>query len=71
MTEDQHATGGTAHSADPPVRAPGDGSQDREQLFEAVEVIEAQPLDQRAAGYDQLTEELLAELQRSDHEAPE
>lgn len=49
----------------------GEGALERAQLFEAVEVIEGQPLEQRAAGYDQLAEQLLAELQRSDHEAPE
>lgn len=48
-----------------------DHAQDSSQLFEAVSVIEAQPLDQRAAGYDQLAEQLLSELQRSDHEASE
>ncbi len=42
---------------------PGDG------LVARLDVIETQPLAHRAAGYDQLAEELLAELQRSDHEA--
>lgn len=37
-------------------------------LLGRIEVIEAQPLAQRAAGFDQLAEELLAELQRADHE---
>jgi len=46
-------------------RDEGDG------LLGRIEVIEAQPLDQRAVRYDQLAEELLAELQRSDHEAHE
>lgn len=40
-------------------------------LLGRLEVIEAQPLEQRAPGYDQLAEELLAELQRSDHSASE
>lgn len=35
-------------------------------LLGRVEVIESQPLDQRAAGFDQLADELLTELQRSD-----
>lgn len=35
-------------------------------LLGRIEVIESQPLDQRAVGFDQLAEELLAELQRSD-----
>ncbi len=41
----------------------GDGG-----LLGRIELIESQPLEQRAAGFDQLTDELLAELQRSDHE---
>lgn len=40
-------------------------------LLGRIEVIEAQPLDERAVRYDQLAEELLAELQRSDHEPVE
>lgn len=39
-------------------------------LLERVEVIEAQPLEQRAASFDQLADELLAELERSDRETP-
>lgn len=38
-------------------------------LLERVEVIEAQPLDQRAAQFEQVHDELLAELQRGDHGA--
>jgi len=37
-------------------------------LMSRVEALEAQPLEQRAAGFDRLAEEMLAELQRSDHE---
>lgn len=37
-------------------------------LLGRLEVIESQPLEQRAAGFDQLAEELLAELQRSDRD---
>ena len=37
-------------------------------LLGRIEVIEAQPLSQRAASYDQVAEELLTELQRSDQE---
>lgn len=44
------------------VRAGDDGLLDRAAL------VEAQPLAERAAGFDQIAEELLAELQRSDHE---
>ncbi len=40
-------------------------------LLGRIEVIEAQPLGQRALHYDQLAEELLTELQRSDHESAE
>lgn len=36
------------------------------ELFSTVELIEAQPLETRAQGYEQLHEQLLAELQRSD-----
>lgn len=39
-------------------------------LLERVDVIEAQPLEQRAASFDQLADELLAELERSDRESP-
>lgn len=39
-------------------------------LLGRLEVIEAQPLEARAAGYDQLAEELLGELQRGDQESP-
>ena len=35
-------------------------------LLDRVELIEAQPLEQRAAGFEQLHEELLQELQRGD-----
>jgi len=38
-------------------------------LVDRIDLIESQPLEQRAAGYDQLAEALLADLQRSDHEA--
>ena len=48
-----------------------DGHGRREDLLSALEVIEGQPLEQRAARFDQLAEELLAELQRSDHEPAE
>lgn len=40
-------------------------------LLGRIEVIEAQPLEHRSAGYDQLAEELLSDLQRSDHDAAE
>lgn len=37
-----------------------------EALLDRVEVIESQPLDQRATRFEQLAEELTQELQRSD-----
>ncbi|WP_416445875.1 hypothetical protein AB3K78_02460 [Leucobacter sp. HNU] len=37
-------------------------------LLDRAALVEAQPLAERAAGFDQIAEELLAELQRSDHE---
>lgn len=43
-------------------------TQSEDGLLARIEVIEAEPLEHRAAGYDQLAEELLTELQRSDHE---
>ncbi len=42
---------------------------DEGSLLGRIEVIEAQPLERRSTGYDQLAEELLSELQRSDHES--
>ncbi|WP_336652191.1 MULTISPECIES: hypothetical protein [unclassified Leucobacter] len=36
-------------------------------LLGRIEVIEAQPLEQRASKFEQLHDELLAELQRGDH----
>ncbi|MFV0434370.1 MAG: hypothetical protein ACK5LO_10360 [Leucobacter sp.] len=36
-------------------------------LLGRIELIEAQPLAQRAAGFEQLHDELLDELQRGDH----
>lgn len=37
-----------------------------DELLGRVEVIEAQPLEERAIGFEQLHDELLAELQRGD-----
>ncbi|MGW9020406.1 hypothetical protein ACWGOE_02850 [Leucobacter chromiiresistens] len=36
-------------------------------LVSRIELIESQPLPQRAAQFEQLHDELLAELQRGDH----
>lgn len=46
-------------------------TEDGDSLLGRIEVIEAQPLEQRAVRYDQVAEELLTELQRSDHETSE
>lgn len=40
---------------------------DEDGLLDRIGLIEAQPLPQRAAGFEQVHDELLAELQRSDH----
>ncbi|MFC5338890.1 hypothetical protein [Leucobacter denitrificans] len=37
-------------------------------LLDRLELIESQPLEHRAAGFEQLHDALLAELQRSDHD---
>lgn len=47
---------------------PHEGAAGDDGLLGRLEVIEAQPLEQRAAQFDQLAEEMLAELQRSDRE---
>lgn len=44
--------------------APGDG-----ELLDRIGLIESQPLAQRAEGFEQLHDELLTELQRSDQGA--
>lgn len=44
--------------------AAGDG-----ELLDRIGLIESQPLAQRAAGFEQLHDELLAELQRGDQGA--
>lgn len=36
-------------------------------LLGRIELIEAQPLEQRAAQFEQVHDELLSELQRGDH----
>lgn len=50
-----------------PVR-PEEGLLERTQFFETAEEIEAQPLELRAVGFDQLAAALLTELERSDRE---
>lgn len=41
---------------------------DGDGLLDRIGLIEAQPLDQRARGFEQVHDELLLALQRSDHE---
>lgn len=53
---------------DPGTAERGSEAGSDDELMSRLEVIESQPLEQRVAGFDQLAEELLAELQRSDHE---
>lgn len=48
-----------------------DSEQPSDGLLDRIELIEAQPLERRAASYDQVAEELLADLQRSDHSSTE
>lgn len=38
------------------------------ELLDRLGIIESQPLDQRARGFEQLHDELMQELQRSDNE---
>ncbi|WP_125100603.1 hypothetical protein [Leucobacter chromiireducens] len=54
-------------SPDTPVPgAPPAASESTDGLLSRVELIEAQPLPERAAGFEQLHDELLTELQRGD-----
>ncbi len=46
----------------------GDSGDSGDVLLDRLGLIESQPLDQRARGFEQLHDELLAELQRSDHQ---
>ncbi|GAA1325358.1 hypothetical protein ACFSWE_03780 [Leucobacter albus] len=46
--------------------APAGGEHDS--LLDRLGLIEAQPLERRAQGFEQLHDELLQELQRSDNE---
>ena len=63
---DEADHGGTGH--DDAGYGGGSDSGQTDGLLGRIEVIEAQPLDQRAAQFDHLAEELLSELQRSDRE---
>lgn len=58
--DERHSDGEAAGAAE---------SQPEDGLLGRVELIEAQPLADRAAHFDQLADELLSELQRSDHES--
>ncbi len=62
MNDDRADNGAQADSG---ARADGRGEGE---LLGRIELIESQPLAQRAAGFEQVHDELLAELQRSDHD---
>lgn len=51
-----------AEASNPAAARPSDDG-----LLGRIELIEAQPLEQRAAQFEQVHDELLAELQRGDH----
>lgn len=53
---------GEAGTEDTGAESASDGLLDR------LELIESQPLDQRARGFEQLHDDLLADLQRGDHQ---
>jgi hypothetical protein len=46
---------------------PAVASSSDDGLLDRIELIESQPLEQRAAQFEQVHDELLAELQRGDH----
>ena len=46
---------------------PGDGDAASDELLSRIELIESQPLAHRARMFEQVHDELLAELQRGDH----
>jgi hypothetical protein len=54
-------------NSEAPHRAAASASDDG--LLGRIELIEAQPLEQRAVQFEQVHDELLAELQRGDHGA--
>lgn len=56
------------HPDETPVPDPAPARASDGGLLDRAAIVESQPLAQRAAGFDQIAEELLAELQRSDHE---
>ena len=47
--------------------APDGADNETNDVAARVALVEAEPLEQRARGFEQLHDELLAELQRSDH----
>uniref|UniRef100_UPI003A87D1EF hypothetical protein n=1 Tax=Leucobacter sp. BZR 635 TaxID=3378705 RepID=UPI003A87D1EF len=58
--------GQTPHAEQSREPAPELGGSDG--LLDKLGLIESQPLDQRARGFEQLHDELLQELQRSDQD---
>ena len=65
MERDAHP--GQAAPSVPPSDAT-EASVTPDGLLDRIAIIESQPLDARAQGFEQLHDELLSELQRSDHE---
>lgn len=54
--------------ASPTAAVLGTGASETEDgLLSRIELIESQPLSHRAQGFEQVHDELLAELQRGDH----
>lgn len=51
-----------------PEHESADVAPESDGLLDRLGIIESQPLEKRAHGFEQLHDELLAELQRSDHE---
>jgi hypothetical protein len=60
-------SGNEDRAVQPAESAEPSAARDEDGLLGRIELIEAQPLTQRAAGFEQLHDELLAELQRGDH----
>lgn len=61
MNENEDQTAAAEVTVPATARPSDDG------LLGRIELIEAQPLEQRAAQFEQVHDELLAELQRGDH----
>ncbi|MFF8817088.1 MULTISPECIES: hypothetical protein [Leucobacter] len=64
----QHDAQDELSGAVPPSSESTAAGAESDGLLGRIEIIESQPLDKRAQGFEQLHDELLAELQRSDNE---